>query len=185
DIGDWDARTLGFAVRRPGQVHDPAHALRHEVVAGARGVRAGLAEAGDRAIDQPWIVLAQARVVETELGKPSDLEILDQHVRACRQLFDDAPVVITLEIELDRTFAAIGGVEIGGAEMAALGRLDEGRPPAPRVVPRPLALDFDDVGTEIGENLPGPGPRQDAGKLKHPYSGQRPRHRPLLPRPRG
>jgi hypothetical protein len=58
-------------------------------------------------------------------------------------------------------------MEIGGAEMAAVGGLDEGRSPAPRVVARALALDLDDVGTEIGENLPSPGPRQDAGKLEH------------------
>src|SRR5262249_23638761 len=127
----------------------------------------GRAKAGERAIYQSWIVLAQARLVEAELCKPPDLEILDQHVRACRQLLDDAPAVLTLEIELDRPFAAVGGVEIGGAEMAAVGRLDEGRPPAPGVVPRPLALDLDHVGPEIGENLPGPRPRQDAGKLEH------------------
>ena len=51
--------------------------------------------------------------------------------------------------------------------MVAVGGLDEGRSPAPRVVARALALDLDDVGTEIGENLPSPGPRQDAGKLEH------------------
>jgi hypothetical protein len=51
--------------------------------------------------------------------------------------------------------------------MAPVRRLDEGRPPAPRVVARALALDLDDVGAEIGENLPGPGPRQDAGQFEH------------------
>src|SRR5262249_26882312 len=158
------AGTLGLALRRPGQVHDPAHALGHEVVAGARRVGAALAEAGDRAIDQARVLLAQACVIEAELGKPADLEILDQHVRAGRELLDDAPAVLALEITLDRALTAVSGVEIGRAEMATIGRLDEGRPPAPRVVARPLALDLDDVGTEIGENLPGPGPRQDAGQ---------------------
>src|SRR5262249_19049210 len=47
--------TLGFAVGRPGRVQDPADALGHKIVAGARGVRAGLAEAGDRAIYQARI----------------------------------------------------------------------------------------------------------------------------------
>src|SRR5262249_39592634 len=152
---------------RPAKVHPPADTLGHEIVAGARVVRAGLAKAGDRAIDQARIGLAQARVVEAELGKPPDLEILDQHVRACRQLLDDTPSVLALEIELDRAFAAVGGVEIGGVEMAPAARPKDGRPPAPRVLPRPFALDLDDVGTEVGKNLPGPGPRQDAGKLEH------------------
>src|SRR5262249_61449607 len=83
----------------PGRALAPADTLGHEIVAGARGVRAGLAEAGDRAIDQARIVLAQAGVVEAELGKPPDLEILDQHLRACRQLLDDAPSVLALAID--------------------------------------------------------------------------------------
>ena len=61
DVGNRHAGALGFAVRRAGEVHDPAHALGHEVIAGAGGVRPGLAEAGDRAIDQARALLAQAR----------------------------------------------------------------------------------------------------------------------------
>src|SRR5262249_20433737 len=118
-------------------------------------------------IDQARVHLAEARVVEAELGEPADLEILDQHVRARRQLRDDAPSVLALEIELDRALAAIGGVEIGGAEMAPGGGLDEGRSPAARVVAAALALDLDDVGAKTGENLPRPRPRQDAGELEH------------------
>src|SRR5262249_43089327 len=138
----------------------------HEVVAGARRVGAALAEAGDRAIDQARVLLAQACVIEAELGEPADLEILDQHVRAGGELLDDAPAGFALEIDLDRALAAVSGVEIGGAEMAAIGRLDEGRPPAPCVVARPPALHPDDAGTASAENLPGPGPRQDAGQLE-------------------
>src|SRR5262249_57896605 len=110
----------GLAVGRCGQVHDPADALSHEVVARARGVRAVLTKAGDRAIDQARVVLAQARVIEAELGETPNLEILDQHIRARRQLLDDAPTFLALEIELDRTLAAAGGVEIGSVQITAL-----------------------------------------------------------------
>jgi hypothetical protein len=48
DVGEGDAGLLRFAGRITGQVHDPAHALDDEVIAGARGIGAGLAEAGDR-----------------------------------------------------------------------------------------------------------------------------------------
>src|SRR5262249_26270034 len=75
-----------------------------------------------------------------------------------------------------RTLAAVGGVEIGGVQMAAVGRLDEGRPPAARVLARTFALDFDDVGAEVGENLPRPGACQDPAKLEQAESGQRPGH---------
>jgi hypothetical protein len=50
---------------------------------------------------QTRVLFAQARVVEAKLGEPADLEILDQHVGARRQLLDDAPPVLALEIKLD------------------------------------------------------------------------------------
>ena len=51
--------------------------------------------------------------------------------------------------------------------MAAVSRFDEGRTPAARIVAGAFALDLDDVGAEVGEHLPGPGARQDAGELDH------------------
>ena len=61
--------------------------------------------------------------------------------------------------------------------MAAVGRRHERRAPAAGVVAGALALDLDHVGAEIGENLPRPRPRQDAGKFEHTQTGQRTRHR--------
>ena len=71
------------------------------------------------------------------------------------------------EIDLDRALAPIRGMEISGVEMAPLRRLDEGRAPAARIVPAAFTLDLNDVGTQVGENLPGPGPGQDTGKLEY------------------
>src|SRR6185312_141102 len=102
------ARRLGEA----GDAHEAADALRHQVVAGARRVRPGLAEAGHRAIDQPGAFALEAVVIEPELLEAADLEVLDQHVRARRELLDDALAVGGLEIKLDRPLAAIGAVEI-------------------------------------------------------------------------
>ncbi len=51
--------------------------------------------------------------------------------------------------------------------MAPLRRRDEGRAPAARIVAATFTLDLNDVGTEVGENLPGPGPGQDTGKLEY------------------
>ena len=167
DVGDRNADALRLAVRRAGEIHDAAHALRHQIVAGARGIGSVLAEAGDRAIDQARIVLAQARLVEPELGEPADLEVLDQHIGARGELFDDAAAFLALEIKLDRALAAIGGMEIGGAEMRSAGGLDERRPPAAGVVAGALALDLDDVGAKIGQQLPGPGTGKNAGKFQH------------------
>ena len=164
EIGNADAGRR--AVRHAGQVHEAAHALRHQVVAGALGVRPVLAEAGDRAIDQPRAFGAQALVVEPELGEPADLEVLDQDVGFGRQLLDDALAFLAFEVDFDRALAAIGGMEIGRADMAGRRRLQRREGPTTRIVTGALALDLDDVGAKIGQRLPGPGTGQNAGKFK-------------------
>ena len=63
-------------------------------------------------------------------------------------------------------------MEIGGAEMAAVGRRHERRAPAAGVVAGALALDLDHVGAEIGQKLSGPRPRQDAGEFEDAQTGQ-------------
>jgi hypothetical protein len=150
--------------------------LRHEVVARPRRVRAVLAKAGDRAIDQPRVVGCEAFVIEPELGQAADLEILDQHVGTRGEFLDNAAAVVALEIEFDRTLAAIGAVKIGGAEMAAGGGLDEWRSPGAGVIAGAFALDLDHVGAEIGEDLARPRPGEDTGKLKHAQTVQWTRH---------
>ena len=42
---------------------------------------------------------------------------------------------------------------------------DEGRPPFARVVAALRVLHLDDIGAEIGEQLPGPGTGEDAGEF--------------------
>ncbi len=85
---------------------------------------------------------------------------MSERPRACAR----CAALLALEVELDRALAAVGGVEIGGAQMAAVGCRHERRAPAAGVVAGALALDLDHVGAEIGENLAGPGPGQDAGQ---------------------
>src|SRR5262249_20151580 len=106
----------------------------------------------------------------------ADLEILDQYVGSRGELAHDAAALLGLEINLDRTFAPIGGVKVGSAEMAAVGGGHEGRPPTAGVVAGALALDLDHVGAEIGENLPGPGAGQDAGKVQNAPTSQKYNH---------
>ncbi len=48
--------------------------------------------------------------------------------------------------------------------MAAVGRLDEGRPPGAGIVAGAGALDLDDVGAEIGEQLARPKDRPESGQ---------------------
>src|SRR5262249_27209092 len=127
--------------------------------------------------DEARTIGGEARIVEAEFLKPADLEILQQHVGARRKLSHDALAFGGLEIEFDRTLAAIGAVEIGRAQMAAVRRRHKRRPPAAGTIAGTLALHLDHVGAEIGENLPGPRTRQNTGKLEHAQTAQRTRHR--------
>ena len=144
----------------------------HEIVAGARGVRASLPEAGDGAVDEARIVRCETLVVEAKLGQAADLEILDQHVGAGREFLHDALALRGVEIKLDRPLAAVGAVKIGGAKMAAIGGRHEGRAPAAGVVAGALAFHLDHVGTEIGQKLPRPWPGQNSGKLQYAQASQ-------------
>src|SRR6266581_5432767 len=90
------------AVGGAGHAHDATDPLRHKVVTGARGRRSGLPETGDRAVDQPRIERSQAFVIETELDQPADLEVLDENIRARRELLDEALALGGGEIQLDR-----------------------------------------------------------------------------------
>src|SRR6185312_13457418 len=163
-------------------VHDAGHALRHQVVAGALGVGPVLAEAGDRAIDQPRAFVLEALIVEAEFGEPADLEVLDQDVGFGGELAHEAAAFLALEVELDRTLAAVGGMEIGRADRLAIDAFDERRTPAARVVAGALALDLDDVGAEVGEHLPGPGSGENAGEFENAEARQWLRHdETLLP----
>ena len=57
--------------------------------------------------------------------------------------------------------------------MAAVGRRHEGRTPGAGVVAGAAALDLDDVGAEIGKDLPGPRPGQNPGQFQYAQPGQR------------
>jgi hypothetical protein len=57
-------------------------------------------------------------------------------------------------------------MKIGRTDVLAVLAFDKGRTPAAGVVARALALDLDDVGAEVGEDLAGPRSGQNAGKLE-------------------
>ena len=92
-VGDRDARLLRAAARLAvalaGDAHEAADALDDEVVARALRVRAGLAEARHRAIDEIGLDVLERRVVEAVLLQLADLVVLQHHVALRRQFADD------------------------------------------------------------------------------------------------
>ncbi|BDC26107.1 hypothetical protein NB2BOR_A03980 [Bordetella parapertussis] len=169
-IGDRDAglerAAAGLGVRQAGDAHQSAHALEYVVVAGQVGVRAGLAESGDRAIHEPRIDLAQRLIVQAEARQRADLVVLDQHVRVLGELADDFLAFGAGDVQRHRLLASVGAEEVGGiGGFLAVRVLQERRPPAAQVVACAGALDLDDPGAHVGQDLRGPGSGQDAGEV--------------------
>jgi len=67
-------------------------------------------------------------------------------------------------------------MKIGRVEMAAVGGGHEGWAPGAGIVAVARALDLDDVGAQISEDLSGPGAGQNAGKFEYAQSSQGARH---------
>ena len=181
DVGDRDSRFLRAAARKivalPGDAHHAAHALDHEIVAGPLAPGAGLAEPGHRAVDELRIDLLQVAVAEPVAGEIAELVVLEEHVGFCGELAHDPLALGLREIDRDRFLAAVGAGKISGfGRVAAVGVLQPRRAEGARVVARLRALDLEDLGAEVGEDLPGPGPGEHARKVEDADVRERSRH---------
>src|SRR5215213_8891292 len=85
EVGDGDADPHRALARRAGDRHQPAHALRDLIEARPLVVGAILAEAGDAAIDDARVDLAQALIVDAEFALHVGTKILDHDVGLFRQ----------------------------------------------------------------------------------------------------
>ncbi len=120
---DVDHRHAGLAaVHRPaGRRGSPVMLIRPpiawmiKIVAGAGAIGPGMAEAGDRAIDQPRIDRGEILPAEPVALERADLEILDQHVGLGGETAHEVGALGIREIDGDRALAAIGRPEIGRA----------------------------------------------------------------------
>src|SRR3984893_19015487 len=120
----------GGAVRLAGQAHDAAHRLDEAIVPRTRRVGAGLAETGDRAVDQRREAILQLAIAEPVFGESADLEIFDEDVALRDQVQRDRLPLGLSDTEGYRALVAIGADEIG----ALLGAGHVGRRKAAGVV---------------------------------------------------
>ncbi|MNJ60251.1 hypothetical protein D3C77_559690 [compost metagenome] len=80
----YRTRTL-LTLRKAGKAHQAAKPLDHEVVPSTLGIRASLAKAGNRAINQLWVDDPQAFIIQPISGQTTHFEVLDDHIRFCRK----------------------------------------------------------------------------------------------------
>ena len=105
---------------------------------GLAGQGTGLAETGDRAHHDRRVDSAQLGEADSEAVGHSGPVIFDNDLGLCDPLQEERPILLLFEVERDRPFAAV--------------EVDE--PVNER--PHPVAarrLDFEHVGTEIGQEL--------------------------------
>ena len=131
----------GRAPGRPGEGHDAAHPLRDRVVARAPRVRSRLAEAGDGHVDDRRVRSAHRGVADAQPVGDAREEVLDDDVRAPRELEHEPGTLGVLEVHRDPALVPVDRGERGAHAVTA---------PCAQVVAPSRALDLDGVGAEVG-----------------------------------
>ena len=173
-VGDRNADPHRPAAGLAGDRHQPAHALGDLVDSGPRRIGAGLAEAGDRAVDDLGIDLLHRLVVDLEAVLHVGAVVLDDDVGLLGELHEDRVTFLALEVERDRLLVAMQVLEVEAVARAAHGVGAAGFGGL---------LDLDDLGAPVGELAH----RRRAGAMRGQVEdqeivqGQRDcRHRPIL-----
>ena len=137
-VGPLDCGCSGSSCR----LQYPAQRHRDIVVGRPRTVGPGLAEAGDRAMDQPGVGGLEDVLSQSELGHDRRAGSSPAARRRARELEQDRSSRVGAQVELDAALAAIVGDEVRAVLPAAEA--------AERIALR--RLDLDDLGAEIGQH---------------------------------
>ena len=127
-------------------------------------VRAVLAVARDRAVDEARVLLAQPLVAHAEPVHHAGPERLEQHVVLAHQPQQHLAAALLLEVQPDRALAAVEREEQRRLRRV-VGALVVGRRPAD-VVAHAGVLDLEHVGAEVGEQQRAEAARQQPGEVE-------------------
>ncbi len=168
-VRDRYAHLLRRPVGLAGQAHHAAHRLDQAVVARPRRVRTGLAEPGDRAVDQARKLVPKLLVRQPVLGQRAHLEVLHQHVALLDQPARQLLAFRLRYIQRDRSFVAIDTGKVRALPRPRHVRWRE----AARIVAAARLFDLDYVGPQIGQHLRTGGTGQHAGQVEdaEPFQG--------------
>src|SRR5207253_4294243 len=156
-----------LAVHMAGNAHQTAHRLEDRIIAGARRVRPGLAEAGHRTIDDAGIDGADLFVVEAVALEIADLVVLHEDVAGFGELADDRLAFGLGDVDGDRLLVAVGAkIERVVVVLPAIGIDQVRRAKGARIVAGARPFDLDHLGAEIRKHLRRQGPRQHARQIK-------------------
>ena len=161
-VHERHSHLVGRAVLGARDRHQPGLGLCDEVVPRAPRRTALGTEAGDRAVDDPWVALAHRVVAHAQPLRPADLEVLDHHVRGRAQLERQRPALLVGEVERAAALAAVDRQVVGGLACG------ERRAPAARLVAALRALHLHHVRAEVGQHHRAVGPGEHAREVRHP-----------------
>ncbi len=165
-IAHGNARPRGFGPWQAGDAHQPAHALRDLVHAAPVRVRAVLAEARDRAVDQTRVARVHDLPPEAELVLHRRPHVLDEDVGAIGHAQQRLNRAVGLQVELDRALVAM--------EVACVASADSGRIRG--------WLDPNDVGAPVCELAHALRPGASDAQVDHPDVAEGEAHRPIFAR---
>ena len=143
-------------------------------MAGAVAQRAVLAVAGDRAVDEPGVLLAQALVAHAEAIEHAGAEGLQHDVVLARQAQEDLAPAVGLQIDADG-----GLVAVQGQEQRARGRVLRAlvlRRRPPHVVAQVQVLDLQHLGAEVGQQQRAESAREQPREIEDLHAFQREAH---------
>ncbi|MGY4334582.1 hypothetical protein ACVWWG_008999 [Bradyrhizobium sp. LB7.2] len=177
EVGDGNADPHRAFARRTGDRHQSAHALRDLIEARPLVVGPVLAEAGDAAIDDARVDLAQALIVDAELLLHVGTEIFHHDVGLGGEALEHGKPALVLQVQRHRPLVAMQILEIGApprpARLFAAGILGQ-------------RVDLDHAGAPVRELPHAGGPGPDAGQIEYGearqgFGGMRKGHLERLP----
>ena len=143
-------------------------------MARAVAVRPVLPVAGDRAVDEPRVLLAQPLVADPQPLHHAGAEALEQHVGLAHEPQQHLAPRVGLQVDADRALVAVERQEQRAAR-ALLRPLVARRRPA-HVVAEPRVLDLQHVGAEVGQQPRAEAARQQPREVEHADALERAAH---------
>jgi hypothetical protein len=127
-----------------------------------RGVRAGVPIAGERAVDDPGVVLTEAFVVDPQSLGNAGAKPLYEHVTVGDESVKRLATRVGFQIDRNASLAPVHRIEQRADPPLGVRRH------RPCVITPVRVLDFDDLGSAVGEQLGRIRTRKQARQIEYP-----------------
>ena len=174
DVSDLHTRNDGRTIAFADDVEHAGVSQVVDVVSRAHLVRAVLAEAGERAVDQPLVLRRQHVISDAEPVHHARPERFQHHVGRSHEALHRGDALGMLQAQSDRALPPVQG-EMTRGEVAG-----HRRHPADVVAPARL-LDFDHIGAQVGQEQRAVRAGKQPRQVQDPKMLERP-HRTITPR---